>query len=583
MLALEYVGARRIDDAINVLTDLADGMEPGFWNDLYLNTFAQLGKSSFVANAKADVRVRFHNAYGMLLSRSGKGEDALAQFTLLRRLSRRIGNQWGEGQSYINAGVAAANSGDVPGGMAWYAKAVAHGRKHRDWMLTGRSLGNMANFVAPREAANFLDESERLKLRSGDVEGLAGTLVVRGNAAAAERNYIVAAKYYRRAITLSKQLDLRYVRVVALRNLGRTEVDRNRPKRAYPFYSEAKRLCEEERFTADLAHVIAADAIAHAEARDFVGAEKRFRTLGDLHRAFGHEKEAVVALHDAGAMLLRRGRRNEAFQQFELVIAEARSCGFGDWVYRTQLDAATASANDRTSTALLRAARRGAAQKKDADAVVVATARLAELHLANDEPEKAIDEIDIALRTLPALSSLPLRADRFAIVIDINDNRKIAGAFRALVRASRAANDHERTVDAHTALGDYLWAKNTAAAKMNGYHAYAVAMTEAVSLGVDTLIRVGGHMIRRLHAASRNDPALPREIEKDARRWIAKQKLPDPALFESMFLWPLRVVDRLLPLSDAKLRRLSAKKITVIVTEEFTRALTGASRTSAKS
>ncbi len=192
-LGLHYLSLRRVAEMLNVLLPIAEALEPGFWNDLYLNLFEQLGKTPHIRGAAANARVLFHNSYALLLTRNERHADALAQFAKLRTLSKRTNNAWGEGQSYINAGVAAAQAGDEGAAAAWYEKAIKHGRRHRDYWLLGRSLGNLAHFVDAATAAKLLDESERVKTRVGDAGGLAGTLMARGNLAAGAGDFSTAA------------------------------------------------------------------------------------------------------------------------------------------------------------------------------------------------------------------------------------------------------------------------------------------------------------------------------------------------------------------------------------------------------
>ncbi|HET8799192.1 MAG TPA: tetratricopeptide repeat protein, partial [Thermoanaerobaculia bacterium] len=282
MLALELIALDRTSEAVEILASVAISLEPGIWNGLYLLTFEALASSPLLRRAGARARVEFHNAYGALLAQNGKHQEALVQFARLRELSRKTGNVWGEGQSYINAGVAATHSDDVPAAIAWYEQAAAFGKKHRDHVLAGRAIGNLANFVDPGTASELLAESERLKIRGGDVVGLAGTALVRGNVAALQGDFVGASKHYRHAIRLAKQLDLRHVHAIAMRNLARTEVDRGRPKKAYPAYQESARICRKEGFAADHAHAVAGEALARMNAREFARAGKLFETLAKL-------------------------------------------------------------------------------------------------------------------------------------------------------------------------------------------------------------------------------------------------------------------------------------------------------------
>ncbi len=573
MLALELIGLRRVGEAVDVLASIAVGLEPGFWNSLYLTTFSGLAGSTFVRSADSAARVKFHNAYGVVLSRNGDHREALAQFTQLRALSRRGRNAWGEGQSYINAGVAAAGTDDVPAAMAWYKKAAAFGKKHRDYVLAGRAVGNMANFVGPAAATELLEESERFKLRGGDIEGLAGTAVVRGNVAVQQADLVGAARHYRHAVQLARKLDLLYLRAVASRSLAQTEAGRGRPKKAYPLYRESARICQAEGFVADHAHAVAGEALARMAAGEFARAGKLFEALAELHRQAGQREQAAVARHDVGAMFAARRRQAEAYRVFINVIREFKEYRVHAWVRRTQVDAATVAPDEGTAASLLRSARRGAASAKDFETLQRATVQLVRRRLDRNDVRGAVREMDIALRTLPSPLDLPLLADRFRFILESHHDRRVAPAFHRLVAVARAAHARERVIDAHMEAGDYLWAKESARERANAYQAYAVAMIEAGQLDEATLMKACMHIFGRLYAAAkREDAEVLTRLEEATHAWLRKQNARHASGLIQFTLWPLRLAARIWALPDHG-RRLSKRKAQFILTEEFQMAL----------
>ncbi len=574
MLGLHYACLRRIREMLDVLTPVAANLEPGFWNDLYLCIFERFEKTSHLRQATAKARIKFHNTYGMVLSRNGRHKDALAQFAKLRVLSKRFHDRWGEGQSYINAGVAAAHLGDIPVAKAWYRKAADSGRRNRDPWLVGRALGNRANFEEPAAAARLLDQSEKIKRRVGDQAGLAGTLIARGNVAAALQDFAGAARYYRRAAALGGRLDLRYLRTLALRNLGRTEVDRGQPQRAFGFYREAQKIAEAERFTDELRHAVAGEALARMKAREYRRAETLFERIFELDQKRGDIKQAVVSLHDVGVMRMQQKRRSDAYATFMQVIDAARKAQTPVWVYRTQLDAAIVAPSEETAVALLRAARRGALRVKDHDRVVYCSARIAEWHLSRNDYDAALREIATALRVAPPAARLTLLADKFHIILETRNGRRLGAAFRALARAAEEASNYEYGVDAHMALGDYLWSKGTRDERVNGYQAYAAGMLLALRLSFETTIKVGSHAATKLHLLFREEDRteILDVIECQTRRWLESQVKTGNTRLVAFALWPLRVARRILARPDFG-RKLAARRMTRVIKEEIERGL----------
>jgi tetratricopeptide (TPR) repeat protein len=575
MMGLHYVSLRRIRDMLAVLTPIANSLEPGFYNDLYLGIFERFEKTRHLRDAQPRARIEFYNTYGLLLSRNGRQSDALLVFNTLRVLSKRARNTWGEGQSYINAGVAAAYSGDSRAATSWYRKAVTFGRLHRDPWLVAPALGNLAAFEPPATAAPLLDESEKIKRRLGDAVGLAGTLVTRGNVAAATGDYAVAARCYREAASLARRLGLRYVRALALRNLGRTEVDRGRPKRAFPLYREAQVIAEAERFKDQLRDAVAGEAIAHIEAKQFRRAEALFERLVGLDRARGDSVQAVVSLHDVGVMRMYQGRRADAYATFMDTITAARSAKAHIWIYRTQIEAAAVAPSEETAVEMLRSGRRGALRAKDYEQVVRCSERLADWHFARNEYDAALVETATALRVAPAAMLLPLLASRFHVLLETKNDRRIGVAFRAFATAAERARDRESGVDAHMALGDYLWSKRTLNDRANAYQAYAAGMLLALPLKLETILNVGLHAAtNKLHTLFREEDRMETlaEIERQTSRWLAGQLKRDRRLLVAFALWPVRVARRVLSRSDFGYN-LTAKQMGNILIEEIRRGV----------
>lgn len=574
-LALQHASLRRIRAMVDVLIPVAESLEPGFWNDLYLGVFERFEKTPNLRGANAKAKILFHNTYGLLLSRNERYADAHLQFAKLRALSKRTKNRWGEGQSYINGGVAAAHGGDERAARAWYRKAIAHARLHRDRWLLGRALGNLANYEDPETAALLLDESERIKLRLGDVVGLAGTLMARGNVAATQGDFIAAGRFYRRAASLGRQLDLRYLRAMALRNLGRTEVDRGRPKRAYAFYREAQQISEAERFSDQLRHAVAGEAIARAEAHEYRRAEALFQRLVDLDEKRGDTEQAVASLHDVGAMRVLQKRRSDAFATFTEVIVAARKAKSHAWMYRTQIDAAIVAPSDATAVALLREARAGALGAGDADRAVFCSLHIAEWHVSQGDTTAALREISTALRVAPDPVRVSLLADRFSLLIESGaSDRRLGPAFRELARVAQRVGDNERIVDAHMALGDYLWSKRMLAERVNAYQTYVAALVPAIRIGFETFLKVGMHAAMRLHLLFTEEDRLETldVIERKTRTWLERQNMTGKHRVTELALWPLRLARRVLSREDCG-RSLTGKEMTQMLTEEVERGV----------
>jgi tetratricopeptide (TPR) repeat protein len=572
--ALELVAVGRVGEAVAAIASIAGRLEPGYWLGLYLAVFTELNQSPLMKTASVKSRIEFHNAYGVLLSQSGDHGNALRQFMRLRRLSRRTHNVWGEGQSYINAGVAESEAGSVPAAMAWYSRASAFGKKHRDYVLAGRAVGNMANFVEPEAATKLLDESELLKTRGLDLEGLAGAAVTRGNVAVQNGDFAGAAKHYRRAITLAKKLDLRHLQVRALRNLALTEVDRGRPEKAYLPLRESARICHEEGFKADQADSIAGEALARMASGELARAGRLYQVLSELCRKSGWLERAAVAQHDIGVTLAERGRRDDAYRVLKQALQEFRAVRSRRWVLRTQMDMSVVAPDDPSAVSILARARRAAVMTKDFVSLKRSTEELVKRRLSRGDIDEAVRELDRALGVLPSPLDLPLRVERFHLLVGTRNDRRIGPAFRRLVAAARMANEPGHVIDAQMEAGDYLWAKGEKRERANAYQLYCAAMFEALP-DMSTFSKISAHITGRLLGVARKkDSSELDRLEGTTRSWLRNE---DPRHAESVIpvtLWPLRLAARLNTLPHRG-RRLPKPALQDLIVDELQRGFDG--------
>ncbi len=83
-------------------------------------------------------------------------------------------------------------------------------------------------------------------------------------------------------------------------------------------------------------------------------------------------------------MQVMQKRRSDAYDTFMKVITEARKAGLAEWVYRTQIDAASVAPSDATAFDLLRSARPAALRARDFERAVFCSVHIAEWNLANN-------------------------------------------------------------------------------------------------------------------------------------------------------------------------------------------------------
>ena len=374
-LALQYLALKEFDEAVSLLADIAEGMEPDRWNSVYYGIFKTMYDKGLLRHITSLSRVRFYNVMGLCLSRMQDNEDAIEWFLRLRRYGRRVNNAWGIGQSYINCGVAYYQIGDTARAERCYRKSINHAKQTNDGWLLGRSLHNLAMTRmnrSPDEAMQMLEESLALKQSEDDLHGILGSMIGLGNLAASRADFHQAIKHYRKAEKKALSLDLRHIRCLALSNLGSAHVDLGEFKKAFRFYQMARRIAKEEGYEDVLLLCTQGEANARAGAKHFGRAEALFRELFELKRCFQDSLGMVISLHDVGVCLMKQGKDTEARQVFGQALGLARRTHSEEWIYRCRLNSAFSFAEKGNIQEAIKALKNSALKEQKADVFVPA-------------------------------------------------------------------------------------------------------------------------------------------------------------------------------------------------------------------
>jgi tetratricopeptide (TPR) repeat protein len=128
-LAIHFIGERRFDDAVSVCADMVESIQLGRWNDTYIGILESLNTNSAKLKLSNVSRVRLLNSLGICYSHTDEYDKAQSYFSQLRKVSVKLKDDWGIGQSWINAGVAAANSDRNADAKRFYETSVGHARR----------------------------------------------------------------------------------------------------------------------------------------------------------------------------------------------------------------------------------------------------------------------------------------------------------------------------------------------------------------------------------------------------------------------------------------------------------------------
>lgn len=395
-LSALYMKDGKLRDAIRTLVDVAYTLEPGSWNETYRTTLASCDTPKVFRSLQPKERVEFLNAIGVCHARSPKPLDAIPYFHRLRAYSARIRNQWGIGQSFINAGVAYLDAGNVDSAERALLRATRHAREHKDFVLLGRALHNLASLTVQRDpdcAEKLLSDSVAAKKKARDNPSDVSTLFCRGIIAAHRGDHRAAYRWFARAEQAAAKTDQRDARCTALHNMGKARLDAGSAREALRFFQAAHKLAKEEGFYHHLVRTVGSEAYARSLLRQYDRAASLFREHADLLLKSYRYEDAAIALHDMAVMLSRAGDAT-APAAFHNAIQFAVKYNVQEWLYHCHRDQALLHAERRNPATALRVLRRSIATvSRKANHVIAARLQEDVIHVLleyNRSPDKII-------------------------------------------------------------------------------------------------------------------------------------------------------------------------------------------------
>jgi len=375
LLSVLHVTNGDLPDGIRTLLDVAYNLEPGTWNETYRTTLKNCDVPKVHRMLRPDERVNFLNVLGLCHARSTRPLDAIPYFQRLRKYSVRIGNQWAVGQSFINAGVAYLDAGDAVNAERELRRAERHARKHRDFLLLGRTLHDLASLTVQRDpdgAEALLDASIVARRRARDnPRGVAPTLA-RGIIAARRGDHRSALQWFTRAEKKATNTDQRDARCTALHNMGQARLDMGDVRGAIRLFQAARKLATEDGFHQHLTRTTGSEAYARNLLGQYGRAAPLFRERANLLLSSNQYEEAAVALHDT-AVMLTRARDASARTAFREALRFAIKHNIHDWIYQCLRDEALLCSEQGDVDSAVKKLRRSiAAQLRKANHVIAA-------------------------------------------------------------------------------------------------------------------------------------------------------------------------------------------------------------------
>lgn len=353
-LSIHFVAAGRFEDAARVAVNIAQYTNLGWWNQIYVTILSGLAHRRIFSKLARQTQVELLNSLGTCLSQGGQYREAMKRFEELRRLSKRYRNAWGTGQSFINAGVTACESGDEAAAEQLYSKAAKYGERLGDHVLRGRALSNLSQLYLSKDidrAERLLEESLKEKTAAQDSSGLVAGLVVRGNLAASRGNFEFAVRCYQQAAREASQLGLRHEHALSTYNHGRALQDAGKIRASMRLYARAVRLATPDDYTDVLQLSLTALGASAFTAGQYTHVHQFGRDLLVVATRTKNQEYQLSALHMLAMSSLAHGRTSDSKREFRTAIRAARERNVVDWVVRCLIDSTRSVTKDGLGSA----------------------------------------------------------------------------------------------------------------------------------------------------------------------------------------------------------------------------------------
>lgn len=464
-LAMHLMAAGKLQDSIDTLVEAAVALLPGHWNETYLSVLLQIERPELKKILTKPQQVSYLNSVALCLYRAKRYEESIKWFMRLRKLSKRVRNNWGIGQSYHNCGIVYVERGDLSKAESCFRNSVAHTRKARDHFLLGRSLYELAVVIAgnsEEEARKLLEKSERVKKKVNDKAGLIG--INHGQAILALQNgdHRQAVKWFKKAETAARNVDHYHAEALECYNVGRCYVDLGEYERALTHLRQAYTLAEKDELVDVILLSLGAQAMALTSLHRYKQAEEVFRRLCALHERAGDTTNVAISLHDIGATLLGQKKYGDARKALRRAVQYARKNEVSDWLYQSLADIGKSYVLeghvekavawlDRTAAKEAERKLKGLAAKLWIDAIEYSSLH----HLCNSATSRAVAKCTKLARSKRTPG--PLRAQLLATLHlwywHSQDYKPGLKALEDLLEYAKGASDKELTCRAQDQIG----------------------------------------------------------------------------------------------------------------------------------
>jgi tetratricopeptide (TPR) repeat protein len=462
-LGPHYLSEGRWDDAIVLLSDIANQAIHGDWNGTYLSCLEKFAVDRLTRRLKPDTRIRLYHALAICSTQGDQYDKALAWFERVRKEGVKEKDDHWLGRYFINSAIALALSGNTRKAAVAYHKAIQHGKDHEDPTLVGRSLGNLAQLRMkegePDAAIDLIRQSIEWTKKARDEFGTAIASAQLGSIEANRGNLRDALKHLAQSETLCGEHGLIYEQAKSAYNIGNVYCDLGQFGNALKAYKRARRLADDDDYIALRLQAIQGIARAFHSLKRFSEIEKEFKVLLDSPVASKHNNCKLSAFHGIGLAQIFQGRAEEGRTNLKNALQLARKLSDPEWTLKVLLAlAGTVENGDLKGPTPEQLARLGAQEGKRSNWKVAA--RLWELSAEHFLQAERVDEAERSFSSAATCLEMDSRSQQSLINLyfKLYAWRWLTGRFEkaleALQRAEQLAITHEIVTDRVKALDE---------------------------------------------------------------------------------------------------------------------------------
>jgi len=281
-----------------------------------------------------------------LMSVAGNAAAATGRADIAERYQQRLqrvasSQGWGdlERRALQSLGVIRANQGRKEEAEDLYRRALDVALRAGDELGVAQAYNNLGACASdrgkPAEARRLLRKSIAIKRRIGNIGDMAGSLAALGGELARARMFREAERAIDESLVIARRFKRADILAIGYCNLGAMLTERGKLRDAVPVFRKGVRYARMSRDKVNEKLARQGLAVALSRAERWKAAAAEFVTVASLSEQMKLPRDAAMAHHDRGSMLLAMGNAAKAEEEYQEALTRFTEIGENAWIVRT--------------------------------------------------------------------------------------------------------------------------------------------------------------------------------------------------------------------------------------------------------